>query len=378
MPLRGVLRSPQRTLVTAAGLGAVITVVVALLGTWDVFGDLITRSERETVDPAPSRVIATLGGIGPAGEVAAAASTAPGVAEAEPWLRVPVTAAGPDHGSLDLLLGTPVGDAAIWRPHATSGELAPGEEGVLLSEIAADDLGVDVGDEVLLRHPAATADGVELAATPVRVAGTHADPFRAFAYMTPDGAEALGLGGLANSLDVLPEAGVDPEAVVRELVLLPGVATAQPASATTEALRETIDEFRAILVVPIAVGLLLAVLIAFNSSTIEADERQRENATMFAFGLGPRVPIGVAMGESLVVGVIGTAIGMVLGIVMLGWIVNVQFPDVVPDVGARIVISAGTLGWAALAGIVAVALAPLLTLPRVRRMDVPSSLRVME
>jgi putative ABC transport system permease protein len=131
-------------------------------------------------------------------------------------------------------------------------------------------------------------------------------------------------------------------------------------------------------VVPIGVGLLLAVLIAFNSSTIGADERTRENATMFAFGLSPRAPIGIAMGESLVVGVIGTVIGLGLGVLLLGWIVNVQFPDVVPEVGARVVLSPGTFGWAALAGIVAVALAPLLTYPRVRRMDVPASLRVME
>jgi putative ABC transport system permease protein len=229
MPLRGVLRSPRRTLVTAAGLGAVITVVVALLGTWDAFGDLITRSERESVDPAPTRVIATLNGIVPAADAAAAVAGAPGVASAEPWLRVPASAStGGDE--VELVLGAPVGDADIWRPRATSGGLPPGEEGVLLSEVAADDLGVGTGDEVVLTHPAATSDGVALASTPVRVAGTHADPFRAFAYMTPEGAEAIGLGGLANSLDALPAPGVAPEAVVRTLVEEPVVATAQPAS----------------------------------------------------------------------------------------------------------------------------------------------------
>ena len=49
-----------------------------------------------------------------------------------------------------------------------------------------------------------------------------------------------------------------------------------------------------------------------------------------------------------------------------------------PDLGILISISASTYGLAALAGIVSVSAAPLLTLRRLRRTDVPSALRVVE
>jgi putative ABC transport system permease protein len=49
-----------------------------------------------------------------------------------------------------------------------------------------------------------------------------------------------------------------------------------------------------------------------------------------------------------------------------------------PDLGTLLSISALTYGLAALAGIVAVALAPLFTVRRLRRTDIPSALRVVE
>ena len=381
MPVRSVLRAPRRALVTALGLGAVIAVVVAMLGTLDAFTDMIDRSERETVAGAPTRVIATLDTVVAAdGAPVRAIDSSRVVSEAEPWLRVPAAVARSAGAEpIELLLGIPESDTGIWRPNASSGSLDAGSQGILISEVAADDLGVGVGDEVMLTYPRPGAGGaIALAGSPVEVAGTHADPFRALAYMDSAGASRLGLAGLANSVDVLPAPGARPDDVARALVGIPGVATVEPASASTTALREAIDEYQAILLIPIGVGVVLALLIAFNSSTIGADERTRENATMFAFGLRPRTPIAIAMQESLIVGVVGTAIGVGLGMLLLAWIVHVQFPDVLPEVGARVVLSGGTLLQAALAGVVAVTLAPLLTLPRIRRMDVPASLRVME
>lgn len=381
MPVRSVLRAPRRTFVTALGLAAVIAVVVALLGAVDAFVDLVDRSERETLGDAPTRVVATLDSVVAAdGAPVRAIEASPGVAEAEPWLRVPAALARSEGADpIDLLLGIPEADVGIWRPMANSGSLDAAPRGILISEVAADDLDVETGDQVALTYPRPGPGGaIALERASVEVAGTHADPFRSLAYMGPAGAEALGLTGLANSVDVLPSAGTPPEDVVRELAGIQGVGTVEPASATSAALSDAIDEYQSILLIPIGVGMLLALLIAFNSSTIGADERTRENATMFAFGLRPRTPIAIAMGESLIVGVVGTAIGIGLGVLLLGWIVNVQFPDVIPEVGAHVVLTRSTIVQAVIAGVVAVTLAPILNYRRLRRMDVPSSLRVME
>lgn len=49
-----------------------------------------------------------------------------------------------------------------------------------------------------------------------------------------------------------------------------------------------------------------------------------------------------------------------------------------PEVGATITLSRTTYAGAVLVGVVATAVAPLLTVRRLRRMDVPSTLRVIE
>jgi putative ABC transport system permease protein len=49
-----------------------------------------------------------------------------------------------------------------------------------------------------------------------------------------------------------------------------------------------------------------------------------------------------------------------------------------PELGTVIAVSPGSLLVAALVGVLAVAIAPLLTTRRLRRMDIPSTLRVVE
>jgi putative ABC transport system permease protein len=52
--------------------------------------------------------------------------------------------------------------------------------------------------------------------------------------------------------------------------------------------------------------------------------------------------------------------------------------DTLPDLGAVVTLAPGSVLIAALVGIGAVALAPLLMVRRLRRMDVPATLRVIE
>jgi putative ABC transport system permease protein len=82
--------------------------------------------------------------------------------------------------------------------------------------------------------------------------------------------------------------------------------------------------------------------------------------------------------EGLLTGVVATLVGVGLGLAVVGWIVNNTTADTLPELGVEVTLSAGTAVTAALLGIVAVGLAPLLTVRRLRRMDVPSTLRVVE
>jgi putative ABC transport system permease protein len=93
---------------------------------------------------------------------------------------------------------------------------------------------------------------------------------------------------------------------------------------------------------------------------------------MLAFGLPARRVMASAVTESALIGLVGTAIGVVGGFAMVVWLIDWQLPSSMPDFGLEPAVGAGTLITAAALGIVAVALAPLLTWRRLTRMNLPA------
>lgn len=138
------------------------------------------------------------------------------------------------------------------------------------------------------------------------------------------------------------------------------------------------SRFTDVLVVTVAIAMIMALLIGYNAAAINAEERTRETATMFAYGIRPGGVIAGNVFEALLVGAIGTVVGVAAGYGIERWIIGISMRDTMPDLGTLVSISLLTYGLAALAGIVSVGIAPLLTLRRCARIDVPSALRVVE
>jgi len=80
----------------------------------------------------------------------------------------------------------------------------------------------------------------------------------------------------------------------------------------------------------------------------------------------------------VLIGALGTAIGVGVGLLVVRWVVTTTLRTTMPDMGLDVAISAGTLVTAIALGVLAVAIAPLLTVRRLRRMDIPGTLRVVE
>ena len=59
--------------------------------------------------------------------------------------------------------------------------------------------------------------------------------------------------------------------------------------------------------------LVFALLIAYNATSINADERARERATLFAFGMRPRRALSLEMAEGVLIGLLATAVGVGAG-----------------------------------------------------------------
>jgi putative ABC transport system permease protein len=376
LPLRNLARTPRRTVMTFVGLGAVLTAVVGVLGMVDSVADMAQRQKTTMLGSSPERLEVALAELQPRdGAVVRALAHTPGVQRTEPWLIVPAEATGP-RGRIDLALTVVDPASAVWHPEATSGDLRG--DGLLLATKAAHDLGLSVGDTVRLRHPRLAAGQAESAVTTVQVTGLHDNPVRAFAYATTTGAVRLGLAGVANTVALVPDPGTPAGTLERALFGREGVGSVRPAAADAEALETTLASFESAIRLVAFITLGLAMLVAFTSTSVAFDERRREYATMQAFGLPPRTGLRVAMTESLVTGLAGTALGLALGIAVATWIVKVLLADTFPDLSARMVIAPGSVALTLAVGIVAVTIAPLLVFRRLTRMDIPSTLRVME
>jgi putative ABC transport system permease protein len=378
MPLRNVLRAPRRSVLTGLGIAAMIATLVGVLGLLDSFHATIDRGEREIVGDAPERFTVTMQDFGLAdGEQIDAVAATPGVAESSTGLRIGGTVAHGDD-ELDLLVDVIDMAEAPWTPTAIEGSLRTDEPSIVLAEKAAADLGVHAGDTVTFRHPRREGMGYRMVETQVLVGAIHPNPYRFIAYVDRAHAELFALDGIANTVEVRLERGADPTAVRRALFALPGVASVQSATESVTYVREALQELVDILQLVQGIVLLLALLIAFNSSSIGADERRREHATMFAFGVAPHRVLGVTVAESVLVGVGATALGIGAGLGLVGWLVHSLIPASLPDMLVTVAVAPRTYLTAAALGVLAVAVAPLLTFRRLRRLDIPTALRLVE
>jgi putative ABC transport system permease protein len=379
MPLGNVLRAPRRTILTALGIGAAITTLVALFGMLDSFSATMDRNDREVLGAHPDRVSVALDGLaselGPEVEAVRAAES---VGQVAPVLRLGGTLSVPGRQDVEVIVEAINLDSDLWAPTAARGTLPTGGQGMVLARKAADDLGVSPGDTITIEHPAQRGGGFAMVRSPMQVAAVHPSPFRFNAYIDRSQLAGFGVPGLVNSLYVLPAPGRSVTDVERELFRQDGVASVQPVATSSKIVKDSLDDFTAVFRVLELFILLLAVLIAYNATSINADERARERATLFAFGLPLRRVVALETAEGVLIGALGTAVGVGVGVLVVRWVVTTTMRTTMPDLGLDVAISAGTVVTAIALGVLAVAIAPLLTLRRLRRMDIPGTLRVVE
>jgi putative ABC transport system permease protein len=379
MPLGNVLRAPRRTLLTALGIGAAVASLVVVLGLLDSFDATMDRNSQALLGTRPDRVVVALDGfVAEDGAELATLSAAGSVGAVAPVLRVGASVSSPAHDGIEVALEAVDVESDVWAPQIEQGELGAGGAGLVLARKAASDLEVSVGDTVVLRHPAVRDGQLELADTPIPVAAIHPSPFRFSAYIDRTQLEGFGLAGLANGASLLPAPGASPDDVQRELFSLPGVASVQPVAVSTKVVQDSVEEFTGIIRVLEIFILGLTVLIAYNATSINADERARERATLFAFGMPRRRVLGLESVEGTVLGLLGAAIGVCAGLLLNRWIITTTLETTMPDLGMDIVVSARTVLTTVALGVIAVSVAPLLTVRRLGRMDIPGTLRVVE
>lgn len=381
LPFRNVARAPRRAFLTIMGIAAAVAVTVVLVGILDSYLETLRQGRDELLSTSEERIQIDLALPVPYDSAVVdeirGAST---IETIEPGLRIFGAITAPDTDEeFDVLIRFTDFDSEIWTPTAVRGSLDAATQGVVLSEKAAADLGVDVGDSIILTHPVRegfTSFSLEDSTLPVL--GIHPHYLRGTVYMDNNHLDLLNVPDVTNRITALAVPGTEIVDVKEELFPVSGVVSvgtvAEEANLTEELLNQFIGVMRLMQMVP----LLLAILIAYNTANIAMDERRREHATMAAFGVPYRKILRMAVIESAILGALATVVGSVLGFGLMLYITEVLLPRTTPDLGLVITFSITSVLTLIALGVIAVGLAPLLTTRRLRRTDIPSTLRVME
>ena len=194
-------------------------------------------------------------------------------------------------------------------------------DAIFLSPAAAEWLGVKEGDTVALQ--------IGLGAVRFRVAGfTRADGTR-FGIADIAGVQAaLDRPGRINRLDLRLRPGVDVEAFRVRLAaeLPPGVFVERPAAGLKRAASIS-RSYRVNLNVLALVALFTGGLLVFSTQALAVVRRRPHLALLRVLGMKRGQLVRTLLGEALLLGAIGAALGLVLGFVLAGAIIDVVGAD---------------------------------------------------
>lgn len=341
--IREVGSRPGRAILTllsvVLGVAAVVAITTASGATRRAYDDMY----RSMAGRASLEVVNAGGGAYDE-EIAATISALPGVEAAVPVLQRPTIIYLPeidDPGQIReriqvTLLGIdPDKDPSVRDYALAAGEFFREGAGVLLDADFAAHIGVRVGDTIKLpvgkQKRLAEAEVVGLLSP--KGAATFSQGGTLFLSLKV-GQKLMGVGPKIDATHVVLEKGVKEEAVRAELVrTLPQGMRVQRPAARTELADKTLLQSEQGLHLATALSLVIALFIIFNTFLMNVSERRRQLSIMRAIGATRSQVSGMMLSEGLMLGVLGTALGIGLGVFgaqyvtdAMGALMNSQLP----------------------------------------------------
>lgn len=386
MPFRNLMRAPRRTFLTLLTFTMSLAIMFAMLGLSSTFAGTFEKGNQELLGGEPERFTAQLDAFYPVDAPTVQdvlADTTVQLGEPAMVLGASVTTAASedtdDPVRLELAVRFIDFGSTVWTPTALHGSLSPGMPGIVLADKAARDLGVGVGDVVVMTHPALVDGAFTYSTSTLPVAAIHPHPLRLNAYMDLSLASDWSFGGLANIVTGVPADGSSLNDVKRSLFGSgKGVALVQGLDETFQSLEDSLEQSQGVFLVTRIFVIFLVMLIAFNTANINVDERARDHATMFAYGIPVRRVIANLSVEGLLLGVVAVVLGGLFGYALLLWMALFLMPTAIPDIGLIVSVRWWDMAVSFLLALAAIALAPVFPGRKLKKMFIPGQLRVME
>src|SRR3972149_2076246 len=300
MLLRNLLRSRKRSVSTVLGIMFATSLVVATSSFLDSFDNVFKVYDSVYAYDLQANFITpqSLSTIEDARRIT-------GVVAAEPIIEIPyhLRRDGNEYSAIIVGLNT---NATLYRLYNVTGEPTNiHSEGILLSRLLKDKLGVQVGDSIDLHFYNQTSS--------VRVAGFVNTPFGDLAFLPIGKAQEItGSNNTINGMLIKTDKQSE-ETVKQEIYTFPSVSRITSTSQQKQDNMEMLKVFNTFIWAIFTFGILMAFAVVFNISSLNILERNRELATMRTIGMSMRKITVLVLLENALLGLIGIIIGLFAG-----------------------------------------------------------------
>lgn len=367
MVLRNLERQPLRSLTSTVGIAFAVAVLLVGLAFIDVM-DLLMNEQFVMA----MRQDATVTFVEPRSPRAThAVERLPGVMEVEPMRTVGVRLRAGHRSRTLAITGLPAEPQLIRVLDRSGRAVSLPIDGLVLSKMLADILGVRPGDQVVVE----VLEGMR-PTREVLIAGVVDDTMGLQAYMEIDAVRRLMREGAVVTGAALT---LDPSEVDRfyaTVKLLPVVAGVALRDITLQNFRETMAESMNL---SIFFNVLFAAVIAFgvvyNSARVSLSERARELASLRVLGFTRAEISLILLGELAVLTVAALPLGALIGY-LLGRLIMAGFNNEVYRLS--FVVSPSTVAWSFLIVVAAAMLSGLIVRRRLDHLDLVAVLKTRE
>jgi putative ABC transport system permease protein len=319
---RGVRRRPGRFVLTGTGIALGVAVLFAVLvtsgattaalddaisgaaGESDVFAGAV-GSYDATVDGAVADHIREIDGVETAlGQVTLRSSVVPEPGQPAASARDRIT----------FVVGTDLTAAADVRTFdLASGSLPDSDGQVVLGRASADELDLEAGDKVALTTPTGSQRVLVTGILERSGAGLAFQGGVAYASIAT-AREMLGQDDVLTGVDVVLDDGLDPDDwIASHRDDVPDEVFLQNADDVAAEFRQFLVAISGGLMLMAAIAMFVGGFLVFLTFTVAVAERTRTYGTLRALGAHPRQVRRVVLGEAVVLGLLGSIVGLALG-----------------------------------------------------------------
>ena len=324
---RNLFRYKKRFVMTVIGIAGCTALLLTGLGLQDAINDIIDKQYGEIVHY--NAVVTTEDDLPTASQQELDDLLGAGGA-VESFTRVQsasMVASGPDKADVHASVVVPedpggLADFLTVRTRVGHEPLSIGEDGVVLAEKLANELGVGVGDTVRLAEQDEMGNATDKTFD-LTVTGVMENYIYNYVFIGP-GEYARMEGGQPafSTYYAVTSSDAGERAQFNDAVrAIDGVKTVAYNDEVIDAYKSMLKSVGLIVIVLVVAAAALAFIVLYNLTNINITERQREIATLKVLGFTPREVSAYIYRETMLLSVIGCAVGLVLGVFMEGFVV---------------------------------------------------------